>query len=130
MEVETYPAPRCTRLIQEDEDEGSPDGSKEADQADNESEHHALGDQVAETLGLQETRIRITLHGLEDIVFGGVEQLGVCSLLGAFNGVLYLCQDALRNDDLPLRSWEEICVQDFLGGGAQVLSPWLGVVGG
>lgn len=98
--VETYPASCRTRLVKEDQDEGGPDGGKEADEPNDESQHHALCDQVAESLGLEEARVSIALHGLEDIVFRWVEQLGVCTLLGPFDGILDLGQDALGDNDL------------------------------
>lgn len=113
--LKTYPASCRTRLVQEDEDEGSPDGREEANQPDDKAQHHTLRDQITKTLGLQESWVGISLHRLEDIVLSGVEQLRVCSLFWAFDGILNLRQDALRNDDLSFGAWKEVCVQDLLG---------------
>jgi ketopantoate reductase len=84
-----------------------------------------LRHKVTEALALQETRIRIALHRLEDVVFGVIKKLWVSTLLRSLNGFLNIRQDALGNNDLSLRSRKEVRIQDLFGRCAQVLSPWL-----
>jgi hypothetical protein len=103
QQLSAYPAPGRSWLIQEYKDERCPYGTEEADQANDQANHHALRDKVAEPFALQEAGESVPLHGLEDVVFGRIKEFRVASLVGSFNGLLDIVQDALWDDDLSLR---------------------------
>ena len=70
---ETHPALRCARLVEEDENESRPESTKHGDQADYQAHDQCRRNQVAQCLHAQEAREGVALHGLEDVVFGDVE---------------------------------------------------------
>lgn len=111
---EDQPTAREARLVEEDEDEGRPEASEEGEEPDDETGHGGGWDEVAQGLHAQEAGEGVTLHGLEDVVLGGVEDFRVVAaeLLDRDGDVV--C-DAVREDDLSLGAGEEVGVEDLLG---------------
>ena len=113
-EWEDQPAARGARLVEEDKDESCPEASEKGEETDDETGHGGGWDEVAQGLHAEEAREGITLHGLEDVVLGGVEDFRVVApkLLDRDGDVV--C-DAVREDDLTLGAGEEVGVEDLLG---------------
>lgn len=101
----THPASCGSRLVEEDENKGSPDCGEEADQTEDESQHHTLGNEIAKSLILEEPWVGIALHGLKHIVFRRIKQLRICTLLWSFDGILNLIENTLGYENFSFRSW-------------------------
>jgi len=112
----------------QDEPVAGPEACGQTQDADDQAQQDAQRDQVAQRFGLQEARVGVALHGLEDVVFGVVEDLRVVAVL-VFDGDDHAVDDGLGEDDLALRARQDECVEDLLGRGAQV-RPRDGVAGG
>ena len=136
----TYPASRASAHVKEDEIERCPDGSKQSDQTDDQSQHHARLYNVAQGLCTEEAREGIALHGLEDVVLGAIKDFWVIAAL-VLDRVCDVFKDADRNDNLAFGALQEVGVEDLLSagtdvlsrngstGGRLVLSVWAGVLG-
>ena len=74
---ETYPASNMSRHVGQYHVESTPEAGHQGAEAEDESDQDGKGDEVAESLGLEEAREGVALHGLKDIVFGIVEDFGV-----------------------------------------------------
>jgi len=119
---ENEPASGASRLVQEDEDEGSPEAAEQGQESDDQAHHHTRWDDVAESLAREKAWESVALHGLEDVVSSLVEHIWVVAALRALNGVLDIIQETLRNDDLALRAGKKIGVEDLLCRSEQVLA--------
>lgn len=73
----TYPEPYQPRLVEEDQDERSPETTKHRHKPKNEAQDQRWGDQVTKRLHPQKPRERIALHRLEDIIFRNIKNLWV-----------------------------------------------------
>ena len=101
-------------LIGEDHVETTPECASEACKCYPKPEYDTQGDEVAQSLGLQEAGKRIALHCLEDVFLRTVEDFRVVSSL-IFDSMHDLLKDRLRKDDFPLGTREEEGVEDLLG---------------
>lgn len=108
----THKATRLPRIVEEDQDKAGPEGGEEAQQPENETEHDARRDKVAEGLGFEEARECVALHGLEDIVFCCIEDFGIVAAV-LFDRVSHGVVDACRKNDFALSSGEEVRVENF-----------------
>jgi hypothetical protein len=73
----TYPNSSVAWIIEEDEDKSYPEPGKHGNKAENYSHNHRCWNEISESLHSKETGEGITLHGLEDIIFGCVKDFWV-----------------------------------------------------
>ena len=108
-----------SRLISEDHVIAAPEGCTKAGKAKREPYDYAERDQIPESLCLEETGESVPLDSLEDVVFGVNEDFWIIST-HCFDCVYDTVEDGFWKDDLPLGSWENEGVQDFLRTGTYV----------
>ena len=118
-ERQDLPTSRASAGVQEDQHKCGPQRAKQCDQAGDQSQHHARRNDVSQGFCPQKSRESIALHGLENVVFCGVEDFWVVSAL-FLNAVCDVVEDALRKDDFALGAGQKVCVEDFLGRSANV----------
>ena len=118
-ERETYPAPSPPRVIQENQHKRRPKRAKQTQHAHNQPQHHTRRHDIPERLCAQEARKRIALHGLENVILGGIKNLGIVAAL-ALDSLLDIVEDGLRQNDLALSAAQQVGVEDFLSAGADV----------
>jgi hypothetical protein len=114
-----YPTPHMLGHIYENHVVSTPESSAKAGKSDSQSKNNTQWDKVTQCFGLKEARERITLHGLEDVVFRAVEYFGVISSF-LFNGSDDSVQSRIWENDLTLAAREYKGIQNFLSGGANV----------
>lgn len=109
------------RLIPQNNVEGTPESSAEANQSKSEAQDGTQRNHVPKSLCLQEPWECITLHGLEHIVLGRVKHFGVISAV-ILNQVDNRGNHGFWQHNLSLGTGKQICVQDFLSAGANVIA--------
>lgn len=116
----TYVESLHPRMIQEDQDERGPETTKHCQKANDEPHDQGRRDQIPQGLESKETGEGIPLHGLEDVVLGNVEYLGVVTAK-FLDSSRHILGDRAGESDLSLGAREQERVEDLLGRGADIL---------
>jgi hypothetical protein len=82
---------------------------------------HALRDKISECLALQKARKGIAVHSLENIILAGVKHFRIVPIL-VFDSSGNVIDNGLRQDNLTLRAWKQVGIENTLGRSLEILA--------
>jgi hypothetical protein len=120
IQAVTYPESCHPTLVEEDENESSPETTEHGNQTNNEAHDQGRRNEVSECLHSEKAGEGVALHRLEDIVLSYIEHLRIVPS-EFLNGGDDVLSDGAWQGDFAFGIRQKERVKDLFGGGSDVL---------